>query len=174
MGLAGWMTLCPILMVVGCTTSTTMTEDQTDTTSDTQSDTTPDDSSLATTGTIIVALPSDSAGGAFARLNPDSGYMAELTGERSSEFPDNEPNETISYPGIEDMLMPESVNGTIVDSTTTVTAAIMEMADRTQGTFEFDASSTPLVSLQPYVAPAMGRTPLDSCEAALPKSRRDG
>ncbi|MFQ5492336.1 MAG: hypothetical protein ACE5GE_16620 [Phycisphaerae bacterium] len=75
------------------------------------------------------------AGGGWVRLNPDAGYLAELTGEPASQFPDTVPNVSIPYPGIEAMVMPETVNEVTINSTIIVTAAMMEMADRAEGVF---------------------------------------
>jgi len=65
------------------------------------------------------------AGGRFVRLNPDSAYMAVVSGADAAGFPDNDANQPIPYPGIDELLQPRTVT-----STTAMTAALLEMADR--------------------------------------------
>ncbi len=77
-------------------------------------------------------------GGTYARLNPDSDYMAEVTGLAASNFPDNTPNQSIPYPGIEAMLEPTTVDGTPMSGSSAVTAAILELADRVRGVVPVD------------------------------------
>ncbi len=70
-------------------------------------------------------------GGIFIRLNPDSAYLAKITGLDPTEFPDNLANLPIPYPGIDEMLEPETVGQIPINSTVLQSAAIHELTDRT-------------------------------------------
>jgi hypothetical protein len=67
------------------------------------------------------------AGHAFVRLNPDAAYMAWLSGEPASAFPDNPANLAVPYPGTDEVLLPESVDGRPVNGNV---AGVLEVADR--------------------------------------------
>lgn len=72
------------------------------------------------------------AGHSFVRLNPDSVYMAMVTGRESSYFPDNSANVNSPYPGIEQTLEPETVNSIPVSTSEATGAAILELCDRSR------------------------------------------
>lgn len=72
------------------------------------------------------------AGHSFVRLNPDSVYMAQVTGLDSSNFPDNNANVNAPYPGIDQALEPETVEGTPVSMAEATEASILELSDRSR------------------------------------------
>ncbi len=64
------------------------------------------------------------AGHAFVRLNPDAAYTALLTGEDPSNFPDNDANEPVAWPGTDLLMLPDSADQFAAP------AAILELSDR--------------------------------------------
>lgn len=68
------------------------------------------------------------AGHGFVRLNPDAAYMAWLSGEPASAFPDNPANASLPYPDTDEVLLPEEVGERPVNSGPV--AGVLEVADR--------------------------------------------
>ncbi len=64
------------------------------------------------------------AGHSFIRLNPDAAYLAHLTGEDESSFPDNDANEPIPWPGTDQLMIPD------VADHMAGPAGVLELSDR--------------------------------------------
>ncbi|HJP40899.1 MAG TPA: hypothetical protein QGF35_04255 [Dehalococcoidia bacterium] len=73
----------------------------------------------------------------FVRLNPDAAYMAALSGQDVSAFPDNDANTEVAWPNTVLAMIPEFVNGKKMDPFI-ATAGMLEMMDRV-----FFANSSP-------------------------------
>ncbi len=68
-------------------------------------------------------------GHGFVRMNPDSQYMALVTGQEATSFPDNDAGQEPPWPGTDSWMEPELVGSIAVDSHL-IPAAILELADR--------------------------------------------
>jgi hypothetical protein len=64
------------------------------------------------------------AGHSWARLNPDSAYVAEASGEPVGSIPELDAGQALPWPDTESHLVPEALEPHVV------TAAVMELADR--------------------------------------------
>ena len=64
------------------------------------------------------------AGHAFVRLNPDAAYVAALTGEDPSSYPDNDANEPIPWPDTIDYMVPDAADNMVGP------AGVLELSDR--------------------------------------------
>jgi hypothetical protein len=65
----------------------------------------------------------------FVRVNPDAAYLSYVTGLAADNFPDNDANRELPYPGIEPYLVPEQADNIRLDPFLTP-AATIELADR--------------------------------------------
>ena len=65
----------------------------------------------------------------FVRLNPDAAYMAYVSGQDASHFPDNDANEPVPWPDTIDLMIPTEVEGQPA-SVWTEPAAVLELAER--------------------------------------------
>jgi hypothetical protein len=65
----------------------------------------------------------------FVRVNADAEYLSAISGLAAGQFPDNEANQPIPYPGSEDLMLAEKYDGIPVGAFANL-AAMLELADR--------------------------------------------
>ena len=68
-------------------------------------------------------------GHAWVRCNPDSSYLAQVSGAAIEDLPDIDANESIPFPGALNFTVPDNAGGVPIGNTI-IGAGIIELADR--------------------------------------------